>query len=319
MSFERPAGAWPSWLQISILAEMPRARRRRLLRRGFAEKTLCAIAEFMRGEVFSEHLAAERGLLQGIDPRAKLATVLFLIVLAGLFRHAATLVLFNLWLFWLARSSRIPLKTFVARVWIVVALFTGIVAFPAIFNAVRPGTPLVVLFHLSHPLKLGYLSIPAEVAITREGVAAAGLLMLRTGASVSLAVLLTLTTRWNALLKALHILLIPPIFLAVLDMSYRYIFLLLQTSSDMFMARRSRTVGRAQPREERRFVASAMGNLWSRTSALSDEVHGAMLARGYAGAPKSLLRFAMKPSDWIWIVLTLVVGMLFMGGERVFA
>jgi cobalt/nickel transport system permease protein len=87
----------------------------------------------------------------------------------------------------------------------------------------------------------------------------------------------------------------------------------------MFMARRSRTVGRAQPREERRFVASAMGNLWSRTSALSDEVHGAMLARGYAGAPKSLLRFAMKPSDWIWIVLTLVVGMLFMGGERVFA
>jgi cobalt/nickel transport system permease protein len=298
---------------------MPGARRRRSSRRGFVEKTLNAITEFMQNEVFSEHLAGEPGLLQGIDPRAKLVTVLFLIFMAGMFRHVFPLVLYNLWLFWLARSSLVPFRTFVTRVWGMVALFTGIVAFPALFNVVRPGTPLLTLFHLNHPVTLGYLTIPAVVTITREGVAAAALLMLRTGASVSLAVLLTLTTRWNALLKAIHVLRIPVVFIAVLDMSYRYIFLLLQTSADMFMARRSRLVGRAQSSEERRFVASAMGALWGKTTALSEEVHGAMLARGYAGAPKSLSLFRMKRSDWLWIALVLVVAVLFMGSERVFA
>jgi cobalt/nickel transport system permease protein len=100
-------------------------------------------------------------------------------------------------------------------------------------------------------------------------------------------------------------------------MTYRYIFLLLHTSSDMFMARRSRLVGRANSREERRFVTSAMGNLWSKTAALSEEVHSAMLARGYAGLPKSLLRFEMKRSDWVWIVLVFIIAILFVGVDRV--
>jgi cobalt/nickel transport system permease protein len=198
-----------------------------------------------------------------------------------------------------------------------VPLFTGIVVFPTLFNVVRPGTPLLVLFHLSLPVKLGYWTIPREVAITREGVAAAVLLILRVGASVSLAVLLTLTTRWNALLKALRVLRIPPVFLAVLEMTYRYLFLLLHTSSDMFMARRSRLAGRATSREARRFVTSAMGNLWGKTAALSEEVHRAMLSRGYGGVPKSLSRFAMKRSDWVWMGLVLLVAILLVGGDRV--
>jgi cobalt/nickel transport system permease protein len=298
---------------------MPRAERSRSLRGGFIEKTLQAIAEFMHNEVFAEHLARESGLMQAIDPRAKLLTVLFLILMAGLFRHGFPLVMLNLWVLWLARSSRVPLGLFARRVWIVVPLFTGIVVLPSIFNVIRPGTPILTLFHLAHPMKFGYLTIPAAVAVTREGLAAAMLLMLRVGASVSLAVLLTLTTRWNVLLKALRVLRIPMIFIAVLDMSYRYIFLLLHTSSDMFMARKSRLAGRVRSREQRRFVASAMGNLWGKTAALSEEVHGAMLARGYAGAPKSISRFAMKKSDWLWLGLVLVVAGLLMGSDLVLA
>lgn len=307
----------PAWLQEKTPAFAPMPVRKRSLKRGFVEKTLHAIAEVMKNEVFSESLACRQGLLQGLDPRAKLASVLFLIGTVGLFHHIFPLVLFNLWLFWLAKSSRIPLTVFTKRVWIVVPLFTGILVLPVLFNVVRPGTPLLVLFHLSRPLTLGYWTIPAEVAITRQGLAAAALLMLRVGASVSLAVLLTLTTRWNALIKALGALRIPSVFLSVFEMTYRYIFLLLSASSDMFMARRSRLVGRAGPREERRFVTSAMGSLWCKTAALSEEVHGAMISRGYTGTPRSLLRFKMKLSDWAWIVLVIFTAILFIGGDRV--
>ena len=108
-----------------------------------------------------------------------------------------------------------------------VPLFTGIVVLPTLFNVVRPGTPLLVLFHLSQPLKLGYWTIFREVAITQEGVAAAVLLILRVGASVSLAVLLTLTTRWHDAAESVKRTQIPAVFLTVLEMTYRYIFLLL--------------------------------------------------------------------------------------------
>lgn len=103
-------------------------------------------------------------------------------------------------------------------------LFTGIPVIQALFNVVRPGTPLPVLFHLSHPVKLGYLIITDEVAVSLEGAAAAVVLMLRIGASASPAVMPTFTTRWNALLKALRVPLIRPVFLTVLEMNHRYIF-----------------------------------------------------------------------------------------------
>jgi cobalt/nickel transport system permease protein len=310
--------AIPPWLQERTPLPMSRETSGRSSRRGFIEKTLSAIADVVKNEVFSEYLAGRPGLLQGLDPRVKLVSVLFLIGAAGLFHHILPLILFNLWLFWLAKSSRIPIKTFTKRVWIVVPLFTGVLVFPALFNVVRPGTPLLVLFHFKHAVKLMYWHIPRELAITHEGLTAAVLLMLRVGASVSLAVLLTLTTRWNVLLKALSVLRIPVVFLTVLEMSYRYIFLLLQASSDMFMARRSRLVGRTSSREERRFITSAMGTLWGKTTALSQEVHNAMLARGYTGLPRSLVRFEMKPSDWVWMALVLIIALVFVGGDRVF-
>jgi cobalt/nickel transport system permease protein len=308
----------PRWLEGQNATDalgMPPKRRRAS---GFMKKTLHDIAEALKNEVFSESLASQTGLLQGLDPRAKLVTIFILIGATGLFHHIFTLFLFNLWLFWLARTSRVPIKIFVKRVWIVVPLFTGILVFPALFNVVRPGTPLLVLIRLGRPLHFGLWTIPREVAITQQGVAAGVLLILRVGASVSLAVLLTLTTRWNTLLKALSVFRIPSVFITVLEMTYRYIFLLLQTSTDMFMAWKSRLVGRSTSHEQRWFVASAMGTLWGKTHATSEEVHSAMLSRGYTGQPKTLLHFQMKRSDWLWTALVLVVAVLFVGGDRFF-
>lgn len=313
MNHEAPL---PGWLESPDAIKVSEGPSKRCRRRGFLEKTLHAIAEAIKNEIFSERCAQEPGFLQGVDPRAKLVTVLLLIGTAGLVHHIPTLIALNVWLFWLATISRIPIRLFIKRVWLVVPLFTGLVVFPATLNIVQPGTPLWVLFHFSHPLHLGWWNLPQEVAITSQGLAAAVLLVLRVGASVSLAVLLTLTTRWSVLMKALGTLRIPEIFIAVLEITFRYVFLLLQISSDMFAARKSRTVGRASSREQRRFVAASMGSLWSKTHATSEEVHGAMLARGYTGHPKSLVHFTMKRSDALWVAFVILFVVLMVGGDR---
>ncbi len=290
--------------------------RGKILRRGFVEKTIEAIADVLREEVVAGKLAKRPGLLQGIDPRIKVMTTLLLIVVANFTHHAILLLGFNLWLLWLAKVSRIPVATFAKRVWLVVPLFTGVIILPSIFNIVRPGDPLLTLVHFSHAYHFGPWTLPASLSITRQGVHGAVVLLLRVGASVSLAVLLTLSTRWNTLLKALGSVCIPQIFITVLEMTYRYIYLFLQVASEIFVARKSRTVGRTSTREQRRFVSGAMGSLWSKAYTMSEEVYAAMLSRGYCGRAKIIVRFQAGTLDWLWALFMVIVSLLILGGDR---
>ena len=110
--------------------------------------------------------------------------------------------------------------------------------------------------------------------------------MTRVATSVSLAVLLTLTTPWPRLLDALQALRVPQVFVLVTGMAYRYVF---------YAARFGRRDvhgsqgADGRPRVERQeraasFVSASAGALFARTYALSEEVHMAMVARGYRGS-----------------------------------
>jgi cobalt/nickel transport system permease protein len=287
-------------------------------RRGFVEKTVEAIANVLREDFFAEQLARRSGLLQSIDPRIKVITTFLLIIAAGLTHHAVTLLIFNLWVLWLAYSSSIPIKAFIKRVWLVVPLFTGVIVLPSIFNIVSPGDPLLTLFKIGHSYQLGPWTIPETLTITQQGVKGAMVLILRVGVSVSLAMLLTLTTRWHVLLKAFNMVFVPQIFICVLEMTYRYIYLFLQTASDMFTARQSRTVGRTTSKEQRRFISGAMGSLWNKAFVISEEVHAAMISRGYTGRPHAFVTFQFSRMDWLWAGLMVLISLIFLGGDRLF-
>ena len=86
--------------------------------------------------------------------------------------------------------------------------------------------------------------------------------------SISLVVLLTLTTPWVRLLAALRALLVPRIFILIIGMAYRYIFLLLNSVTDMYTARKARTVGNVdgESHDGRRFVAATAGALFGKAA-----------------------------------------------------
>ncbi len=77
--------------------------------------------------------------------------------------------------------------------------------------------------------------------------------------SVSLAVLLVMTTPWADLLKSLRAIHVPQIFVLILSMTYRYIFLFLHTMNGLFLARKSRIVARTSGGEQRRWIAGVDG------------------------------------------------------------
>src|SRR5262249_1993138 len=133
-----------------------------------------------------------------------------------------------------ALASQVPMGFYLKRAWLFMPFFTGIIALPALFNVFTPGPALLTL-----------IATPSfTLSVTLPVVVTAAFLLLRVGASVSIGVLLVLTTRWASLLKALHVLHVPQVFVLILGMTYRYIYVLLQSANDMFLARKSRVVGR---------------------------------------------------------------------------
>jgi cobalt ECF transporter T component CbiQ len=277
-------------------------------RGGFVAKTLSGASDLVRRAVFSEDVAFAPGVLQRIDARVKVVTVLGLVVVAAFLRTIPALAVMYVVTVMLAVASRLSLRFFLARVWLFVPLFTGLVVLPAAFNVVTPGRILV-------PLGTWFGS---AVGLTAEGLESAGLIVTRVAVSISLVVLLTLTTPWQRLLGALRSLFVPPMVLLVLSMAYRYLFLLLTSVEDMYTARRARTVGLdTDVRSSRRFVAGSAGALFGKAHALSEEVHMAMVARGYTGNVRALTPPRLRRTDVVWCTACGVVAVFVLWGDRV--
>jgi cobalt ECF transporter T component CbiQ len=209
--------------------------------RSFVEKTLAGLSEALERSLYSEEVGAQPGLLQRIDPRVKLIGLLLLIIAAASARTLPVVGAIFLVAVALALLSRLSLRTLATRIWVGALLFTGAIALPALF--LTPGREIARL-----PL-LGW-------AISAQGSLSALFLIGRVLTSTTLATTLILTTPWTSVLKALRVLRVPVLFVVILGMTYRYLFLLLQTALDMFESRQSRTVGRLDG-AARRQVATA--------------------------------------------------------------
>jgi cobalt/nickel transport system permease protein len=287
-----------------------------MTRTSFLDKTLLAIAKVAERSFFSEEHARMKGLLQSLDVRIKLITFLFLLVLVSFLHKPLSLWSLSGAAVVLAAASRIPSGLFLTRVWLVVPLVTAAIALPAIFNIVTPGEPMWAIVTLERSYSWGPYVLPKEIAVTRQGFWGSIVFVSRVGASLSFAVLLTMTTRWSDLFAGLRALLVPRIFIMTLSMTHRYLFVLLRLIQDMYRARKSRTIHALSAANERGWVASRIGVIFRRSMEMSNDIYLAMLSRGYHGESIALERFRTTPVDRIWLATVITVGAVLVTLER---
>jgi cobalt/nickel transport system permease protein len=301
------AQSTPDWLLQREAALCPCGCIGKRKRTGYLEKTLAGGSSLLRQVMFADDTARQAGLLQRIDPRAKLVGLVLLLVGASLLHTIPVLLALYALTLLLAATSGLPVWFFVKRVWLFVPIFTGIVVLPATLSIVTGGDVVLTLWHW-HGQPQGF---------TAQGLTTAGLVISRVAVSISLVVLLTLTTPWVRLLAALRSLGVPRLFVLVIGMAYRYLFLLLGTVTDMYEARRSRAVGRQQhDRSARAFVAAGAGALFGKAHQLSEEVHQAMIARGYRGDARTLEPPRLRAADAVWVAAAAAVAVLAWYGDH---
>ncbi len=296
----------PEWMLRSSDETASAAEAETLRQSPFLERTLSELTASLATALLSEAHALQPGLLQRLDPRAKvLAFGALMLVTAAAHRPLILLLLYAVSIA-LAIVSRLPVAAMTRRIWLSIPLFVGAIALPAALSPITPGHELLALWHRPY------------LAITTPGLLAAFVLTLRVGVEVSFAALLTMTTGRTSLLQALRALLVPALFIALLAMTTRYLALLFQTASEMFTARRSRTVsaGANGNSSGRHFVGQSIGVLFGRTLAFSEEVHSAMLSRGYTGVPLPLSSVRWRAADALWTAgMCGIAAMAFVGGH----
>ena len=160
----------------------------------------------------------------------------------SLIKDLKLLVLIYTFTLLLAHLSKINILFFIKRVWPFIPIFAGIIIIPMIFNIFFPGDPLITLAYLGPTNHVGSLTLPESVYITKQGVYAASIFIMRVATCVSAVVLLFLTTPQQILYKSLRTVGVPKIYVFTLEMTNRYLFLLMDLVRDMHFAKKARTI-----------------------------------------------------------------------------
>jgi cobalt/nickel transport system permease protein len=238
----------------------------------------------------NEDLASSAGLLQSVDPAAKLLMILLFAVTASLIQSAWLLAAMFVVSLCVAWASNVSPASFIRKVWASAGLLAVLLALPSTTAWVSPGTTLA---------RLG------PITLTVSGFEIALRLVLRVVASAGVALLIVWTTRWSDLLAALTRLRIPDIVVATLAMTQKQIVSLMRTVEQIHLARESRTLTRGTAAENRDWVTGRMAFVVQKSIKTADDVYDAMLARGFDGHVRSLAPAdAVSSSAWLWLSAT---------------
>lgn len=262
----------------------------------FIERSLRSALSFLKEATFADDIASRQGLLQSIDPRVKTITFFLFIIQIVVTKNLFILVCLYALCLVLTLCSRINLGFFLKRTWIFIPLFSLFIAIPALFNVVTPGDSLMTF-------RIG----GSTISITRQGVLGASFFVARVTTSVSFAVLLSLTTRHSELLRVLRVFKIPQIFVMVIGMCHRYIYLFAELVENTYLAIKSRVGRNVRHKRGRHIVAWNIASLWNRSYQLNEAVYQAMLSRGYRGEPVVWDDFKITVKDGLWLCFVITV------------
>ena len=281
-------------------------------KKGFVQKAISDIFTFFEECLVNDSIAQRKGLLQSLDPRVKLVSMVILIFAVAMTRDIRLLVMVYVLTLVFAWASRIELGFFLKRVWVFIPIFAGIIMIPVLFNVFMPGDALVTLATLGPNAHLGPFALPPVITITRQGVMMATLFVLRVATCVSAAVLLFLTTPRDLLFKSLRSLKVPKVYVLTLDMCYRYIFLFTDMVRGFYMAKKSRALKTLPLVEEQKWVGGRVGYTLIKALSMSEKVHGAMVSRGFNGDIKIMHRYSLHRRDYVACVSVIALSIFLM-------
>lgn len=230
-----------------------------------------------------------RGLLQTIDSRVKLLTVLAMVIGVAITPQYAWSAYPLMWTIFgiLAVLSHLSIWRLVRQAGI--ALPFTLAALPLLFTT--DGAPIAQIFNFT---------------VSDVGFARFLAIVLKSWLSAHALLLLGLTSTFLEILAGLEGLRVPRLLISIIRVMYRYLYTLKDEAERLLKARAARS-GALNPSRaggnllwRAKVTGGMVGNLFLRSYERSERVYAAMVARGYDG---SLKGNHLPPITWASILL----------------
>ncbi|MHB1456804.1 MAG: cobalt ECF transporter T component CbiQ [Armatimonadota bacterium] len=247
--------------------------------------------------------------LARVNPSAKIIGMLIMIICTTLVHNLIPLAMMLITGIGITVSASISKKQ-IGKVWLGVPLFSLGIILPSILNVITPGHIVAVIWRPEPGSTIGPWHLPDIIGITSTGLTVACRFLLRALACVTFTALLTATTKQDALIDGLRRLGLPRVFGMILAMMQRYISVLLQTAEEIHLAKLSRTLNGGSTMREQQWAASGIGSLFRRTHSLTEEIHRAMVSRGYDGNIRIMSKSAFGLRDMLWPAICVIFSVL---------
>lgn len=259
---------------------------------------------------FLDRYIAGVSVIHALDARVKLVLTIALIVCAALLPVGAWLALLALTaLVWAAIiASGVGMPTILKRS--LLALPFLLVVVTVIFSL--PGRPIF-------RLPLGFVTLTA----TDAGLLRFVTIVWKSWISMQAALLLTATTHFLDVLRALQALHMPKIIVALMSFMYRYLFILVEEVQRLLRARDCRSAaltgaGGGSVLWRAQVTGRLVGTLFLRSFERSERIYVAMLSRGYTGELRSLRAQALDRRDLrvglgVGAILLIITAQAFVG------
>jgi cobalt/nickel transport system permease protein len=219
--------------------------------------------------VYLEDLSSKKGLLQSINPLAKLAAIIAMIVTSLFIFNLSYLAILCIIPILLTVLSKIPLRQFFTRTTLI-PIFAAVISIPILF--LTAGQTIA-------STNLGI----ATLTVTSEGILRFSVFTLRVWFCVASLTLMVLSTGFDKMLQLLSTIRVPSIFVQLFSLTYRYFFVSIHEVQSVLIAKEARTYvhKRTINLQVLKDLGSIVATLFIRTYERSERVYLAMKARGF--------------------------------------
>jgi cobalt/nickel transport system permease protein len=276
----------------------------------YIDSTLKNVTGFIKIGYVQNDTASKKGLLQQLNARVKVIFLLFLIVFISLIRHIPQQLVVTAFLFILYILSRLQLAEVYKKIFILSFFFGLLIIAPASLNLMTDGKILITLMRFNAPHQFWIYHIPATIGITKEGCLVVTRFYLKVFNSLALSVLVFYTTPFSEIIKAFGMYRVPQLFLMIITLSYKFIFILSQTTEETYLALKSRWWRNSGMSESNELVAGRIVYIFRKSWIKYEEIYKAMLARGFSGKVNLCYPKKIKWKDIFFLLLVLNVALL---------
>jgi cobalt/nickel transport system permease protein len=232
-------------------------------------QSLRDLVEGAESLVYVEDLSGKKGVMQAINPIAKLVAIIGMIIASLLITNLSYLLAICIVPLVLAAASRIPFKHFFSRT-ALIPMFAAVISIPVLF--LTAGSPVWAA-------NLGGINL----AVTMEGIIKFAVFSVRVWFCVASLTLLILSTGFEKTLKLLSTIRVPTLIIQLFSLTYRYFFVSIEEAQSVLIAKEARTYvhKRNLNLQSLKDLGAIIASLFIRTYERSERVYLAMKARGF--------------------------------------